>query len=64
MVPMVGKIIPLKGRAAVDVGKAEQAIIAAREFVPRADLETIVHPCVVWDPYYGWVNACPYSYYY
>ena len=21
-------------------------------------------PCVVWDPYYGWVNVCPYSYYY
>jgi hypothetical protein len=21
-------------------------------------------PCVVFDPYYGWVNVCPYSYYY
>jgi hypothetical protein len=21
-------------------------------------------PCVVLDPYYGWVNVCPYSYYY
>jgi hypothetical protein len=21
-------------------------------------------PCVVWDPYYGWVNACPYYPYY
>jgi phosphodiesterase/alkaline phosphatase D-like protein len=31
------------GDAAVDVGKAEQAIIAAREFLPRADLETFVH---------------------
>jgi hypothetical protein len=20
-------------------------------------------PCVVWDPYYGWVNVCPYPYY-
>jgi hypothetical protein len=28
----------------------------------RGDVDSA--PCVVLDPYYGWVNVCPYSYYY